>query len=113
MKASGWHREQRRQGLGGERVPGDRALVLDPEDQDATLGVRERGDVLGDLVTNRPAVSDTLSALRPFVERLAVEVLTLVLPEERGDVETLGPHGQTIWRRLVGTTTGTDTPSGA
>jgi hypothetical protein len=59
-------------------MPGDRVVILDAEDHDATVGVGEAGDLLGDLIAHCTTIARSLPAWRTLEQGLAVVVLPLV-----------------------------------
>ena len=68
------------------------AVILHTQHQHAAIGIREGGHVFRDLFTYLATSSRALRTGRALVHRLAVEVLTLVLGQERGDVELSVGH---------------------
>lgn len=84
-------------------MTGHRPIVLDTQHEHTPVGVRKGGHVLGDLLTHLATASRLLPAGRTLEHRLAVEVLSLLLSEERGDVEAWIGHSWRAWMDFTGT----------
>lgn len=72
----------------------DSAVVLDSQDQNATLGVGKGGHIFCHLIAHTPSLPGARSLISLHKEGLTLEMLPFILPDEGFDVEAIRRHGR-------------------
>ncbi len=84
--------QQSREGIIGKIVARDSMIVFDTQNQNAAFRVGKSGHIFGHLVPDGATFPGAFGTLKPLEQRLAFEVLALVLMEEGCDIEDRNAH---------------------